>query len=168
MNKKWGPGRWSEGNGLSLAIGQGENSQTVVNIARFYGALANNGEMVTPQVARRAPIRERIFALDSATMAQLQAALAGVVERGTASASRIQGVMLAGKTGTAQSGRFVNGVELDHAWFAGYAPAEAPKIVVAVMLEYGGHGTRAARIASRIISHYLKSNTTSLIKTEGE
>jgi cell division protein FtsI/penicillin-binding protein 2 len=90
------------------------------------------------------------------------------VDRGTASASRIQGVMLAGKTGTAQSGRFVNGVELDHAWFAGYAPAEAPKIVVAVMLEYGGHGTRAARIASRIISHYLKSNTTSLIKTEGE
>ena len=85
-----------------------------------------------------------------------------------AAQARISGVVLSGKTGTAQSGRKVNGVELNHAWFAGYAPADQPKIVVAVMLEYGGHGTRAAQIASRVIEHYLKVSTVQFIKTEGE
>jgi penicillin-binding protein 2 len=168
MNKKWGVGRWSQGNGLSLAIGQGENSQTVISLAKFYTALATNGVAATPRVVRGQPVRDTLFRLDSATAAQLQDALAGVVARGTAQSSRIQGTVLAGKTGTAQSNRFRNGVELDHAWFAGYAPADNPKIVVAVMLEFGGHGTRAARIASRIIDHYLKTTTATFIKTEGD
>jgi penicillin-binding protein 2 len=168
MNKKWGVGRWSQGNGLSLAIGQGENSQTVISLAKFYTALAMKGVAVTPRVVRGEPVRDTIFRLDSATMAQVQDALAGVVARGTAQSSRIQGVILAGKTGTAQSGTKRNGVELDHAWFAGYAPADNPKIVVAVMLEFGGHGTRAARIASKIINHYLKTTTANFIKTEGD
>ena len=97
-------------------------------------------------------------------MAGLRAALAGVVSRGTAAASQIQGVMLAGKTGTAQNGA----AELNHAWFVGFAPADDPKIVVAVMLEFGGHGTRAAHIASKIIEHYLKVQTTQVLNTEGE
>jgi cell division protein FtsI/penicillin-binding protein 2 len=114
------------------------------------------------------PVKARLFTLDSATVAGLRGALAGVVSRGTAASARISGVVLSGKTGTAQSGRKVNGVELNHAWFAGYAPADQPKIVVAVMLEYGGHGTRAAQIASRVIEHYLKVSTVQFIKTEGE
>jgi cell division protein FtsI/penicillin-binding protein 2 len=89
------------------------------------------------------------------------------VSRGTAAASQIRGTVLAGKTGTAQSGRFVNGIELDHAWFVGFAPANDPKIVVAVMIEFGGHGTRAAAIASKIISRYLHQSATTLIETEG-
>jgi penicillin-binding protein 2 len=168
FTKKYGARGWSQGNVLNLAIGQGENSQTVINLARFYTALANNGEAVTPRVVHSTPARERLYTLDSATNAQVQDALSGVVERGTAAASRIRGVVLSGKTGTAQSGRRVGGIELDHAWFAGYAPAAAPKIVVAVMLEFGGHGTRAARIASRIVEHYLKATTTQYIKTEGD
>jgi len=168
FTKKYGARGWSQGNVLNLAIGQGENSQTVINLARFYTALANNGEAVTPRVVPSATGRERLYTLDSATNQQVQDALAGVVERGTAAASRIRGVVLSGKTGTAQSGRFANGVELDHAWFAGYAPADAPKIVVAVMIEFGGHGTRAARIASKIIEHYLKASTTQFIRTEGD
>ena len=168
FTKKYGARGWSQGNILNLAIGQGENSQTVINLARFYTALANNGEAVTPRVVGGATSRERLYTLDSATNAQVQDALAGVVERGTAAASRIRGVVLSGKTGTAQSGRRVNGIELDHAWFAGYAPADAPKIVVAVMIEFGGHGTRAARIASKIIEHYLKTSTTQFIRTEGD
>jgi cell division protein FtsI/penicillin-binding protein 2 len=66
-------------------------------------------------------------------------------------------VQLAGKTGTAQTGTLdAQGRELDHAWFVGFAPAEDAKIVVAVMIEFGGHGTRAAAIASAIIANYLK------------
>jgi cell division protein FtsI/penicillin-binding protein 2 len=75
---------------------------------------------------------------------------------------------MAGKTGTAQSGHFVNGVELNHAWFTGFAPADDPKIVVAVMLEdVPYHGSVTARMASAIISRYLKVQATSTINTEG-
>jgi penicillin-binding protein 2 len=169
FNRKYGPRGWSGDSPTpNLAIGQGENSQTVVNLARFYTALATDGVAAAPRVVHGTPSRTRLFTLDSATLGSLKDALAGVVERGTAAASRIQGVVLAGKTGTAQSGRYIGATELNHAWFAGYAPAASPRIVVAVMLAYGGHGTRAARIASRIVAHYLKATPTQYLRTEGE
>lgn len=162
-NKTYGPRHWSSAVTLNLAIGQGENAQTVVNMARFYTALATGGYAATPEIARRTPERRRIFQLTPAQMDGLRTALAGVVQAGgTAAASRIEGVMLAGKTGTAQAGP-----RGDHAWFVGFAPADAPRIVVAVMLEYGGHGTRAAHIASAIIAHYLKVAPASAVQTEG-
>ncbi|MND03888.1 Penicillin-binding protein A [compost metagenome] len=71
---------------------------------------------------------------------------------------------MAGKTGTAQNS---TDQVLDHAWFVGYAPAEDPKIVVAVMLEFGLHGSRAARIATRIIERYLKARVVAMPETEG-
>lgn len=169
FTRKYGARGWTQGAAsLNLAIGQGENSQTVISLAKLYTALAMDGVSSTPRVVHAAPEHSRLFELDSATLSQLRAALSGVVERGTAQASRIQGVVLAGKTGTAQSGTFVNGVELDHAWFAGFAPAESPRIVVVVMLEHGGHGTRSARIASKIVEHYLKVAPLQFIKTEGD
>ena len=106
--------------------------------------------------------------LSAAQMDQVRAALVGVVEGGTASRSAIKGVQLAGKTGTAQSGTLAAmGTELNHAWFLGFAPANDPKIVVAVMIEFGGHGTRAAAIASAIIAYYLKVTPVSDITTDG-
>jgi penicillin-binding protein 2 len=167
FNRRYGVRGWSSAVSLNLAIGQGENSQTVVNMARFYTALATDGTAARPQVVRAAPDRERIFQLDSTQMDGLRAALAGVVSHGTAAASRIQGIVLAGKTGTAQSGRFQGSTELNHAWFVGFAPSDDPKIVVAVMLEFGGHGTRAAHIASKIIEHYLKAAAQQFLSTEG-
>jgi penicillin-binding protein 2 len=164
-NRKFGgPRGWTPSQSLFLAIGQGENSQTVVNMAKFYTALATDGSAAKPQVVRGTPERTQLFTLDSMQMAGIRAALAGVVSRGTAAASRIEGLMLAGKTGTAQNGTR-NG---DHAWFVGYAPADDPKIVVAVMIEFGGHGTRSAHIASKIIEHYLKKATRQMISTEGD
>ena len=72
----------------------------------------------------------------------------------------IKGVVLAGKTGTAQTGVRKNGVELNHAWFTGYAPADKPKIVVAVMLEnVSFHGSVTALLASKMIAYYLKRPT---------
>jgi penicillin-binding protein 2 len=169
FNKRYGARGWTQqAASMNLAIGQGENAQTVVSMARFYSALATDGEAARPQVVRGVSEKVRLFQLDSAQMAGLHAALAGVVSRGTAGASRIEGVALAGKTGTAQSGKFVGTVELNHAWFVGFAPANDPKIVVAVMLEFGGHGTRAAHIASRIIEHYLKVTLKQSILTEGD
>ena len=167
FNKKFGARGWNQSQSLNLAIGQGDNSQTVVNMARFYTALATDGEAARPRVVRGTLEKVRLFQLDSGQMAGLRSALAGVVRRGTAAASRIEGVDLAGKTGTAQSGKFVGGTELNHAWFVGYAPADNPKIVVAVMIEFGGHGPRSAAIASKIIEHYLHAPVKPLINTDG-
>ncbi|MGI8510787.1 MAG: penicillin-binding protein 2 [Gemmatimonadaceae bacterium] len=167
-NKTYGARGWSNAVTLNLSIGQGENAQTVVNMAKFYAALATDGTAPTPEIARIKPARARIFQLNQEQMDGLRKALAGVVSAGgTAASAHIEGVMLAGKTGTAQTGKRVEGVELNHAWFVGFAPADQPTIVVAVMLEYGGHGGRAAHLASSIISHYLKVTPVTAVETEG-
>ncbi len=155
FDTKYGKGRWNQSLVLSMAIGQGDNSQTILNMARFYTALATDGEAAKPQIKQGTPERVQVIHLSDAQMDQVRAALVGVVNTGTAVASAIKGVQLAGKTGTAQSGKYVDGKELNHGWFVGFAPADKPSIVVAVMIEFGGHGTRAAAIASRIIQAYL-------------
>jgi penicillin-binding protein 2 len=163
MDARVGKGRWSRGETLNLSIGQGQNSQTILNMARFYSALASDGSEPRLQIVQDTAERTQVLNLPHDQLEKLREAMLDVVSAGgTAAASAIEGVALAGKTGTAQSGRWVNGVELNHAWFAGMAPVsktEEPKIVVIVMLEYGGHGTRAAHIASAIIGHYLKVKT---------
>ncbi|MHB8840130.1 MAG: penicillin-binding transpeptidase domain-containing protein [Gemmatimonadaceae bacterium] len=164
-NRRFGPRGWSNAVSLNLAIGQGENAQTVINMARFYTALATDGKASQPRIVRGASARETMFQLSTEQLDGVKKALAGVVQRGTAAASQIRGVMLAGKTGTAQN---AHDPLHDHAWFVGFAPANDAKIVVAVMLEFGGHGTRAARIASKIIEHYLKVQTTQALNTEGD
>ena len=163
FNRKY-PGGWNQSASLNLSIGQGENSQTVVNMARFYTALATDGQAAQPRVVQGAAVRSRVFSLDATQLRGVRNALAGVVSRGTAGSAKIQGVVLAGKTGTAQNSQDPNN---DHAWFVGFAPADDPKIVVAVMLEFGGHGPRAAKIAARIIEHYLKVSAAQFIQTEG-
>jgi cell division protein FtsI/penicillin-binding protein 2 len=138
-------------------------------MARFYTALATDGKAARPEIVRIKPERDQIIKLTAQQLDQVRGALIGVVSGGTASASAIKGVQLAGKTGTAQSGTLdANGKELDHAWFVGFAPANDAKIVVAVMIEFGGHGTRAAQIASAIIANYLKvTPISSDLTTEG-
>jgi penicillin-binding protein 2 len=150
---------------LNLAIGQGENSQTIASMARFYTALATDGQEVRPQIVRRVSAeRQRIFTLDSAQLMGLRAALAGVVSRGTAAGEQIQGVVMAGKTGSAQNSQDPTHT---HAWFVGFAPADHPKIVVAVLLEFGGHGGHAARLAAKMIEHFLKVAPVSQVQSEG-
>ena len=163
MDARWGKGGWTRAVTLNLAIGQGENSQTVLNVARFYAALASDGSEPTLRVAQMPAERKQIIRLPKEQLERLRVAMLGVLSAGgTAAASAIEGVPIGGKTGTAQSGKRINGVELNHAWFAGIAPVakgQDAKIVVVVMLEFGGHGTRAAHIASAIIGHYLKAKT---------
>ncbi len=163
-NEVYGARNWSNAVILNLSIGQGENSQTVLNMAHMYAALATDGQAARPTlVSRSTPVKERLFKVSPEQMEGLKRSLTGVVSAGTAARSRLTGVVLAGKTGTAQQ----SGPEGDHAWFVGYAPAERPTIVVAVMLEFGLSGSRAARIASAIIGHYLKVTPTSAIQTRG-
>jgi penicillin-binding protein 2 len=165
-NREFGPGHWNSSAVLNLAIGQGENSQTIISMARFYEALATDGREARPTIVPRGDTtRTRVFTLTDAQLGGLRAALAGVVAAGgTAAASQIQGVTLAGKTGSAQN---TEDPTRTHAWFVGFAPADRPTIVVAVLLEFGGHGGRAAQVASKIVAHYLKVVPTSHVQTEG-
>ena len=73
-----------------------------------------------------------------------------VVARGTAVRSRIANLHIAGKTGTAQ-----NPHGLDHGWFIGFAPAEAPEVVVGAIVEFGEHGSSIAPMVTRIIARHL-------------
>ena len=169
FNQKYGVRAWTQGSvELNMSIGQGENSQTILNMARFYAALATNGNSPAPRVAQVKTETSKLFELPQDQYDLLKAALVNVVAGGTAAASAVQGVKIAGKTGTAQSNRFVNGKELNHAWFVGYAPADDPKIVVAVMLEYVPfHGSVTAHMATAIISRYLHVQAVNAVQTEG-
>ena len=110
----------------------------------------------------RNPERVQIMNLTPEQMNGLRLAMAGVVSsRGTANSARVEGITVAGKTGTAQ-----NPPNPDHAWFMGFAPAERPRIVVGVFVEYGEHGYVAARIATKVMAHYLKATTAPLVTTE--
>lgn len=164
FNKRYGAKGWSNAVTLNLSIGQGENTQTILNMARFYTALATDGSAARPEVVKRNPDRVRILDLNAKQLAGLRDAMADVVSgRGTAASAQIEGVILAGKTGTAQ-----NETEKDHAWFVGFAPKDDPKIVVAVMLYQGQHGYAAARIASKVVEHYLKRPAIQPANVEGD
>jgi penicillin-binding protein 2 len=162
-NRKYGARGWSNASTLNLSIGQGENSQTVVNMAKLYSAFAAKGQAPRPEIAHLVPQRKQIFTLNKVQDSVVLEGLKAVLEAGgTAGASAIQGLTLAGKTGTAQ-----NTGGADHGWFVGFAPADQPKIVVAVLLEFGLHGSRAAHIASAIIGHYLKVGPIKATMDEG-
>ena len=162
-NKKYGPRNWSNAETLNLAIGQGANSQTVVNMAKLYSAFAAKGQAPRPEIAHLVPQRKEVFRLTPEQYAGVLEGLKAVLEAGgTAGASAIQCLTLAGKTGTAQN----TGGD-DHGWFVGFAPADNPKIVVAVLLEFGLHGSRAAHIASDMIGHYLKVGPIKATMDEG-
>jgi penicillin-binding protein 2 len=163
FNERYGARGWVAGSvSLNLSIGQGENAQTLINMARFYTALATDGRAARPEIVTRNPERVQIMNLTEPQMMGLRLAMAGVVSsRGTANSARVEGITVAGKTGTAQ-----NPPHPDHAWFMGFAPADKPRIVVGVFVEYGEHGYVAARIATKVMAKYLKAATAPVVSTE--
>ena len=169
FDKRWGVGGWTTGSAaLNISIGQGDNAQTVMNMARFYTALATDGSAAKPEIVRRRPERTKLFDLDPDVMKELHDAMVGVTSAGgTAASAALQGVALAGKTGSAQIASTEKGL-CDHAWFVGFAPAEKPKIVVSVLLECGQHGYLAARVASQIVGKFLGVQPLFIMQTQGD
>lgn len=142
---------------MSLAIGQGPNSQTVLNMASFYAALAGNGRGVPPHLVALDSLSQRQPNIDTGLnpdqLTNLWAGLQLVTEEdGTAVQSSLARYKLYGKTGTAQ-----NSQGPDHGWFAGFAglPNGPPEIVVAVIVEHGLHGDAAAPLGAKIVNFYL-------------
>jgi penicillin-binding protein 2 len=148
----YGPRRWTSAVALNLAIGQGENAQTLVQMVRLYQQLASDGRLRTPFVVRQAATSNENASLDLTAdqIAWLRRAMIAVVEQGTARGSRLAALTIAGKTGTSQ-----NPHGPDHGWFIGFAPAEKPEIVVGAIIEFSRHGTAVAPLVARAIAHYL-------------
>lgn len=150
-NRLYGPRRWTSAVTLNLAIGQGENAQTLINMVRFYAMLSSpSGVAPTPYFVGDARPSVRSLGLPERDRAGLRNALVAVVERGTATASRVANLQIAGKTGTAQ-----NPHGLDHGWFIGFAPADQPRVVAGAVIEFARHGSQVAPLVTRIIARYL-------------
>ncbi len=164
FNRRYGARGWSNAATLNLAIGQGENSQSLMNMMRFYAALAGDGTVGPPYLVKaRAAAKPRSLGLTPTQILGLRMAMVKVVEHGTAAASGGKELNVAGKTGTAQ-----NATGKNHGWFIGYAPADHPKIVVgAIMESLGGHGgAYVAPYVVQVIRRYLAAMDPSLAKAK--
>lgn len=154
-DRRYGRSGWTQSVVLNLAIGQGEDDQSLLKMVQVYGAVANDGRIPTPRIVGDGASSEPggRLPLTPEQVADLRRALVAVVNEagGTARGSRLRRWTLAGKTGTAQ-----NPHGDDHAWFIGFAPADSAKIVAGAIVEAGGHGSSAAApIVSRLIKFYL-------------
>jgi len=151
FNRRYGPRGWTNAVTLNLAIGQGENTQTPINVAHFYAMLANpNGRAPVPYLVDPTGDSGRDLGMRPSDLSDLRRALVSVVESGTAVGSRIQALNIAGKTGTAQ-----NAHGAAHGWFVAFAPADNPRVVVAAIVEFAEHGSLVAPMVTSIIARHL-------------
>jgi peptidoglycan glycosyltransferase len=153
----------------ATAIGQGKLLVSPLQMAMLAAGVANNGEIMQPylvktvenaggEAVREADPHSLYKWIKPETAALLKEMMVSVVEEGTGTRAQISGVNVAGKTGTAQNEKSTESDSKDHAWFIGFAPAEEPRIAVAVLLEYRGEGggRAAAPVAAKVMSAWLK------------
>lgn len=172
-NSKWLPGET-----ISVSIGQGAFTATPIQLAMATAITANNGHHVTPHVLRetRGPIPYKVvnapdgkvqFNGTEQDWLNMHNAMIEVIRSGTAGRLKIglHGYEIAGKTGTAQVKSIAQGKrynesllterQYDHGLFIGFAPADKPKIAVAVILENGRHGSAAAVLARPLFDYVV-------------
>jgi peptidoglycan glycosyltransferase len=139
-----------------LGFGQASLLVTPMRMALIDATIAHDGSTPRPYLVRRIGGSETGIASRPETLAQpissdtahaVRDLMVGVVKRGTGTAARLPDVTVAGKTGTA-----TNPHGRSHAWFVAFAPAEAPRVAVAVVVENVGYGgTYAAPIAREVL-----------------
>ncbi|BBI98450.1 penicillin-binding protein [Ferrigenium kumadai] len=170
--------KWYAGETISIGIGQGYNAYTPIQLAQAVATLANNGVMYRPHLVRHItdtrtgektliePKSLRTIPLRQEDIDVIKRAMIGVNKEGTGAAAFAgAGYVSAGKTGTAQvyslkgekySEGHVKQELRDHALFIAFAPADQPKIALAVLVENGGFGAAtAAPIARKVLDYYL-------------
>ncbi len=148
---------WYPGDSVNMSIGQGAVTVTPIQVVRMIGSIANGGMLVQPHMLLSAvekdgtshkmmPTVQRTVPYTPGALAVVREGMRAVVERGSGTAAALPKVALAGKTGSAENPR-----GKPHAWFAGYAPAQAPRIVVIAFVEHGFRGgLTAAPLVRRI------------------
>ena len=170
---------WYPGDTVSAGIGQGYNLVNPVQLAFATAILANDGVAFQPHLVREtrpasgSPVLtmpKQMFDLkiDPANLKLVKGAMEAVTKPGGTAAVAGYGApyRMAGKTGTAQviaikqgekyDAKKISEYNRDHAWFIAFAPADKPRIAMAVLVENGGHGgTTAAPIARKVMDYYL-------------
>ena len=165
---KWYPNnRWRAATTISNGIGQGEILTTPIQLGNIAASIANRGWFIIPHFVKKISndsiklkYREKKYSsIDSIHFEKIVQGMYDVIEKGTAQNSKIRGIEIVGKTGTAENFIKIDGVRkqlTDHSIFIGFAPKENPKIAIAVFIENGYWGTRwAAPIASLMMEKYL-------------
>ncbi|MFZ2629289.1 MAG: penicillin-binding protein 2 [Rugosibacter sp.] len=170
--------KWYAGETISIGIGQGYNAYTPIQLAQAVATLANNGVMFRPHLVKfitdsRTGVHKLIepqpvktLDLNPEHIETIKQAMIGVIKEGTgARAFAGAEYVAAGKTGTAQvyslkgadyKHHAIKQALRDHALFIAFAPADAPKIALAVLVENGGFGAQAAApIARQVLDYYL-------------
>ncbi len=171
---------WQEGETLSIAIGQGFNLVTPLQVTQMTAALANGGKLYRPFLVERIidpegqvleefgpEVDVELVGMDR-NLQMIRKGLVGAVNdrHGTGREARLKGITVGGKTGTAQvvtlekfqavKEEDVPYKHRDHAWFTSFAPAEKPEIAVTVLVEHGGHGgSAAAPVAKKVLEKYF-------------
>ncbi|TYQ16529.1 UNVERIFIED_CONTAM: peptidoglycan glycosyltransferase [Acetivibrio alkalicellulosi] len=154
----------------AVAIGQGKIMVTPLQMGMIVAGIANGGNVMAPSLVKsiispddknietmKPQILYNIMEKDVAE--SIKDMMKEAVQNGTGRNAAIEGVSVAGKTGTAENELSVKQKNKEHAWFIGFAPVEDPKIAVAVVVEYGGFGGEiAAPIARRIMKEYLEKS----------
>ncbi len=161
---------WFPGETVSVAIGQGQVLVTPVQMARVAAAVANGGYLVRPHLLRAATGSEGGAGVDRmpldlkpATLETVRGAMLAVVREGSGRRAQVPGIEVAGKTGSSQVvaherlERDKTAPELQpHGWFVCFAPADRPRIAMAVLVEHGrSGGESAAPVAGRILARYF-------------
>jgi penicillin-binding protein 2 len=134
---------WYEGDTVNYSIGQGYLLVTPIQVLEMMSVMANKGSLARPYIVNRVDTDEigktelHNIGLSESTIRTVREGLYRVVssEGGTGKRAKLQGVAMAGKTGTAQ-----NPQGRTHAWFTGFAPFDDAKVCVVVFLEHGGKG----------------------------
>ncbi len=160
---------WNASTNISNAIGQGEVLTTPIQLANFTAAIANRGYFYTPHIVKQIDNSDidnpkyttpKRTTIDAEHFEPVIEAMHEVFKTGTGKWSRIKGIEICGKTGTAENFTLVNGFKEqldDHSILVAFAPKKNPKIALAVFVENGGYGsTIAAPITSLVIEKYLR------------
>jgi penicillin-binding protein 2 len=170
--------KWFAGETISVAIGQGAVTTTPIQLAHTLGGIATDGVLYRPHVVSvdQVPPQFRNLVQENTGMTRVpidpqnwvtitDAMSKVLLPGGTASSAHIEGVDMAGKTGSAQvvsnefrkkEGKGKLSADMnDNGWFVGLTPRRNPEIVVAVLFEGGEHGNLAARLASQVIKAYV-------------
>ena len=183
---------WFPGDTVSAGIGQGYNLVTPMQLAFATATLANDGVAFKPHLVREVrPVKGDALPVENKQLFDLQinpehlklvkGAMEAVTKPGGTAAGAGYGVAyrMAGKTGTAQviaikqgekyDEKRVSEYNRDHAWFIAFAPADKPRIALAVLAENGGHGSStAAPIARKVMDYYLLGKVPQPLKKVAE
>ncbi|MBD2393438.1 penicillin-binding protein 2 [Cyanobacterium aponinum FACHB-4101] len=145
---------WTVGDTVNMSIGQGFTLATPLQVAVMFAVPANGGNLVVPHLRQDPSYLEKRKSLDlkPETLKTLREGLRAVVTNGTGGKAAVDGVVVAGKSGTAEAppGK-------SHAWFGAFAPYENPEIVVVAFVEHsgGGGGSTAGPIVQKVLTAYF-------------